>query len=508
MAHVPNSAEQYEKMIGTPIPQLVSSLAIPTTISMLVTVIYNTADTYFVSQINKSASAAVGMVYTLMAILQAVGYGLGMGAGSLISRKLGEKDDDAAERYAVSAFVAAILAGAVVGWGCLAGLKPILRALKCTDTMLPYAVPYARWILLVAPVSCASFVLNNTLRAEGESTLAMWGLGLGGVLNIVLDPLFIFTLDMGAGGAALATAVSQAVSFVILLLFFLTGRSIVRLRLRIVSRHFCDYWLIFTTGLPTVCRQGLGSVASAVLNMQAVLYGDAAVSAITIANKLYVFVRNLVIGIGQGFQPVAGYNYSAWESAAAHGRRSGSSSSSARCSARSAPSSWPFSRGRSCGGSAATRRSYALVRRRCASPVSFCRCWPSRRSSISSISASATARPRRSWQAAGRAFSSGRAAPAAVAALRRCGDEPARGRPSDLRDLHAVPRSILPAPYPRACRVNSTKKFGAKSPEFFSRGSSIAYIMPDGKPFPRRANNLPMRHQHWLSPIAFAVQYV
>ena len=190
-------------------------------------------------------------------------------------------------------------------------LKPILRALKCTDTMLPYAVPYARWILLVAPVSCASFVLNNTLRAEGESTLAMWGLGLGGVLNIVLDPLFIFTLDMGAGGAALATAVSQAVSFVLLLLFFLTGRSIVRLRLRSVSRHFRDYWLIFTTGLPTVCRQGLGSVASAVLNMQAVLYGDAAVSAITIANKLYVFVRNLVIGIGQGFQPVAGYNYSA-----------------------------------------------------------------------------------------------------------------------------------------------------------------------------------------------------
>lgn len=311
MAHVPNSAEQYEKMIGTPIPQLVSSLAIPTTISMLVTVIYNTADTYFVSQINKSASAAVGMVYTLMAILQAVGYGLGMGAGSLISRKLGEKDDDAAERYAVSAFVAAILAGAVVGWGCLAGLKPILRALKCTDTMLPYAVPYARWILLVAPVSCASFVLNNTLRAEGESTLAMWGLGLGGVLNIVLDPLFIFTLDMGAGGAALATAVSQVVSFVLLLMFFLTGRSIVRLRLRSVSRHFCDYWLIFSTGIPTVCRQGLGSVASAVLNMQAVLYGDAAVSAITIANKLYVFVRNLVIGIGQGFQPVAGYNFGA-----------------------------------------------------------------------------------------------------------------------------------------------------------------------------------------------------
>lgn len=142
--------------------------------------------------------------------------------------------------------------------------------------------------------------------------------------------------------------------------------------------------------------------------MQAVLYGDAAVSAITIANKLYVFVRNLVIGIGQGFQPVAGYNYSAGKRRRAW-QAFWFSSLVGTCSARSAPSSWPFSRGRSCGGSAATRRSYALVRRRCASPASFCRCWPSRRSSISSISASATARPRRSWQAAGRAFSSYRA---------------------------------------------------------------------------------------------------
>ena len=507
MAHVPNSAEQYEKMIGTPIPQLVSSLAIPTTISMLVTVIYNTADTYFVSQINKSASAAVGMVYTLMAILQAVGYGLGMGAGSLISRKLGEKDDDAAERYAVSAFVAAILAGAVVGWGCLAGLKPILRALKCTDTMLPYAVPYARWILLVAPVSCASFVLNNTLRAEGESTLAMWGLGLGGVLNIVLDPLFIFTLDMGAGGAALATAVSQVVSFVLLLMFFLTGRSIVRLRLRIVSRHFCDYWLIFSTGLPTVCRQGLGSVASAVLNMQAVLYGDAAVSAITIANKLYVFVRNLVIGIGQGFQPVAGYNYSArkrrraWQAfwfsslvGALHGLRH------RHGHFRAADPGVVLQRR---GGRAHWCGDAALLLHRSAAAGRL-----DVRQSALSVPRLPHGRDVPGKLQAGHFLPSGRAAPAAVAALRRCGDEPARGRPSDLRDLHAVPRSILPAPYPRACRVNSTKKFGAKSPEFFSRGSSIAYIMPDGKPFPRRANNLPMRHQHWLSPIAFAVQYV
>ena len=311
MQQVLNSEERYKQMIETPIPRLVTQIAIPTVISMLVTVIYSTADTYFVSQINKSASAAVGMVYALMAVIQAVGYGLGMGAGSLISRMLGEKNDSAADRYASSAFFASVVVGAAVGWGCLAALMPILRLLKCTDTIMPYAAAYARYILLAAPISCSSFVLNNTLRAEGESQIAMWGLGIGGILNILLDPLFIFTFKMGAGGAALATAVGQTVSFLVLLAMFLTGKSIVRIRFRFVSRSLRDYGLIFTTGLPTICRQGLGSLAAAVLNMQAVAYGDAAVSAITIANKVYVLVRNIVLGVGQGFQPVVGYNYSA-----------------------------------------------------------------------------------------------------------------------------------------------------------------------------------------------------
>ena len=311
MVQTQSSEAQYRRMMETPIPRLVTSLALPTTVSMLVTVIYNTADTYFVSQINKSASAAVGMVYTLMAIIQAIGYGFSMGAGSLISRKLGEKDDRAASMYATSAFFASVLIGALVGGGCLAFLSPLLRLLRSSDTMFIYAYPYARWILLAAPVSCASFVLNGILRAEGETRVAMWGLGIGGLLNIVLDPIFIFTLGMGTGGAALATAVSQLVSFLILLAIFLTGRSIVPLNPRLISRRPGDYVLILATGFPTVCRQGLGSLAAALLNAQAVVYGDAAVSAITIANKAYVLVRNIIIGIGQGFQPVAGYNYSA-----------------------------------------------------------------------------------------------------------------------------------------------------------------------------------------------------
>lgn len=307
-----NSDAQYRRMMETPIPRLVTSMAIPTVIGMLITVIYNTADTFFVSQINKSASAAVGAVYAIMAIIQAMGYGLGVGAGSLISRKLGQKNNDAADTYASSAFFAAVAVGAVIMVGGLLVLEPFLRLLGCTDTMMPYAVPYAKYILLAAPLNCATFVLNNSLRSEGYSRLAMVGISAGGVLNVILDPILIFGLDMGTGGAALATMLSQMVSFCILLSFFLTGHSIVHIRLKSVSRRFSDYKMIVTTGVPTICRQGLGSVAAAALNIQAIAYGgDAAGAAITIANKVYVLVRNICIGIGQGFQPVAGYNYGA-----------------------------------------------------------------------------------------------------------------------------------------------------------------------------------------------------
>lgn len=303
--------KQYRRMLNEPIGKLILQMALPMVVSMLITVIYNTADTYFVSQINKSASAAVGAVYSVMAILQAVGYGLGMGSGSLISRALGQKRSELAQKYASSAFFLALLLGGLLGAAGLSVLRPMLRLLGCSETMLPYAVDYAKYILMAAPISCSVFVLNNTCRAEGEAMLSMWGMGIGGGLNLVLDPIFIFRLGLGAGGAALATAVSNGVSFVIFLFFFLSGRSALRIRLRSVSRKLSDYWLIFSTGLPTVCRQGLGSLASALLNIQAVVYGDAAVSAVTIANKVYVLVRNLVLGVGQGFMPVAGYNYGA-----------------------------------------------------------------------------------------------------------------------------------------------------------------------------------------------------
>jgi len=307
------SKKQYKRMIESPIPGLVTSMAIPTVISMLITVIYNTADTFFVSHINKSASAAVGAIYPIMAIIQAVGYGLAMGGGSLSSLMLGQKRDEDAYRYSTTAFFTAVVFGVPVA---IVGLLPnagFLRLLGCSSTMLPYAQPYAKIILLAAPLSCSTFVLTNILRAQGKATLTMWALGIGGVLNLLLDPLFIFTLNLGTGGAALATIISQAVSFGIFLFVFLTGRSIIVLHPKYISRHLKDYRQIILTGLPTICRQSLGSLSAALLNVQAVVYGDAAVSAVTIANKAYVLVRNMVLGIGQGFQPVAGYNFGAGE---------------------------------------------------------------------------------------------------------------------------------------------------------------------------------------------------
>ena len=306
-----DSEKQYRIMRTTPIPRLILSMSLPSVLSMIITVIYNTADTYFVSHIDKSASAAVGAVYAIMAILQALGYGLSMGSSSLISRRLGEKRDDEAQKYAASAFFAAVGAGVLAGGLGLLFLEPFLRLLGCSDTMMPYALPYASWILLAAPVSCSVNVLNSTLRAGGQIAIAMIGMGIGGLINLALDPLFIFTFGLGTGGAALATAISQVVGFLLLLLVFLTKRAVVPLRVRATSRSWADYSLIITTGLPTVFRQGLGSLAAAATTVQAVAYGDAAVSAVTIANKVYVLVRNVILGIGQGFMPVAGYNFGA-----------------------------------------------------------------------------------------------------------------------------------------------------------------------------------------------------
>ncbi len=302
---------EYKRMTEESVTKLVITLSLPTVLSQMITSVYNMADTYFVTGLGESAVGAVSIVYALQSIIQAVGFGLAMGAGSLVSRKLGEKDDTGACRYASCAFFSALFFGALLTVLGFIDLKGLLRIFGSTETILPYAVDYAFIILLGAPLMCASFVLNNIIRAEGKATFSMIGLTAGGIFNIILDPIFIFNFKMGVAGAALATVMSQAISFCILLSFYLRGKSIVKLSIRRMSRRAADYLLIVKTGLPTVFRQGLGSLATTLLNVQVKAYGDAAIAAVGIANKVYMLLRSFVLGIGHGFQPVAGYNYGA-----------------------------------------------------------------------------------------------------------------------------------------------------------------------------------------------------
>ena len=312
--HIPRvltSEEQHRRMLQTPVAKLVLSLAAPTVASQLISIIYNTADTYFVSQISTSASAAVGVVFSLQSIIQAYGFGVAMGAGSLISLRLGEKKDLEANRCASSGLLAELAGGLLMLILGLLYLEPLMCALGATQTMLPHACAYGRIILMGAPIMCGSFILNCILRAEGAAVASMIGLCSGGILNIALDPLLIFTFQMGTAGAAVATVISQCVSFLVLAVAFLRGRSIVHLRPKYISRSPRDYVQILAVGFPTIARQGMASLASALMNIQGAIYGDAAVAALTISNKIYLLVRNVMIGIGQGFQPVAGYNYGA-----------------------------------------------------------------------------------------------------------------------------------------------------------------------------------------------------
>ena len=286
-------------------------MALPTVITQLITIIYNTADTYFVAKINTEASAAVGVVFSLMALIQAVGFGVGMGCSSLVSRKLGAGRDKEAFLYASSAMLEGIVLGLSIMTLGLIFLRPFMQLLGASEQVLPYANEYASYILIGAPFMCMSFVLNNILKAEGQTLLSMVGMTVGGVLNLILDPLLIFSFGLGIRGAAIATMAGQIISMLILAGFFVFHKSIVIIHPRYFSRRISDYLLILRTGLPTILRQGLASLSTAILNNQAMLFGDSAVAAISIANKIYMLSRNTLIGIGQGFQPIAGYCYGA-----------------------------------------------------------------------------------------------------------------------------------------------------------------------------------------------------
>ena len=305
------TAQQFRKMTETPIPKLILSLAAPTILSMLITSIYNLADTFFVGQISTSASGAVGVVSSLMAIIQALGFMLGHGAGSIISRSLGSQNTKAATRFASTSFFTALTFGLILAAVGLTTLPHFMMLLGSTETILPPACAYARPILIAAPLMMSSLVMNNILRYEGKASFAMIGLVTGGVLNMVLDPVFIFGFGLGTAGAGIATALSQSISFCILLSMFLRGKTVSQFQLSAVTRSPAEFGTILMTGLPSFGRQGLNSIGGMLLNIAARSYGDAAVAGMSIVSRIFMFIISVAIGTGQGFQPVAGFNYGA-----------------------------------------------------------------------------------------------------------------------------------------------------------------------------------------------------
>lgn len=303
--------ERYTMMIETPVNKLIPKLAVPTIISMLVTSIYNMADTFFVSQISTSASAAVGIIFSVQAMIQAIGFMIGMGSGNCISRTLGSRDDERAERIAATGFFTALIIGAIFTVCGISMLNPLVRFLGATDTIAPYAKEYGLYILMAAPIMMGSFVLNNLLRAQGYAFYSMIGITTGGIINMILDPILIFGFDMGIAGAAIATAASQCISFGLLLYQTATREGCIRLKISKFTPKFHVFGPILHAGVPSLCRQGLASVATIILNVAANPFGDAAIAAMSIVSRYMMFINSALIGFGQGFQPVCGFNFGA-----------------------------------------------------------------------------------------------------------------------------------------------------------------------------------------------------
>ncbi len=324
-----SSAERAQMMLTAPVSRIIPKLAIPTIISMLITSIYNMADTFFVSQISTAASGAVGVVFSVMGIIQAISFTIGMGSGAQVSQALGSGKQEDARRLCNVGFFTAMMAGFLIMLLGNVFIGDIVGFLGATETIAPHAEAYASYIFYAAPFMMCSFVMNNHLRFQGLATYGMVGITVGGVLNMILDPIFIFApgteilgvtlpfgFALGTAGAAIATAISQAVSFFILLLQCNLRHDTISIHPRYYRPTAKMYGKIFYIGLPSLGRQGIASVSNILLNNTvlaciAPALQDPAISALSIISRFVMFINSSVIGFGQGFQPVCGFNYGA-----------------------------------------------------------------------------------------------------------------------------------------------------------------------------------------------------
>lgn len=302
-------AAKFKKMTEEPVDKLILELAVPTIASMLITSIYNMADTYFVGKIGTSATGAVGVIFPLMTLIQAVGFLFGHGSGNYMARQMGAQKVKECNEMASTGFFWSLIGGFLIMAFGLIFSGPLVTALGATDTIRPYALDYMFYILFGAPIMTASFTLNNQLRFQGNAFYGMIGIMTGGILNIVLDPVFIFAFEFGVAGAAMATSLSQLISFVILVVF--TNKKSIPLSIKNVRFNLYYVKEILRGGLPSLFRQGCNSLSFVFLNHAVGIYGDAAIAAMTVVQRIVNFAFSAMLGYGQGFQPVCGFNFGA-----------------------------------------------------------------------------------------------------------------------------------------------------------------------------------------------------
>jgi len=307
----PDKNEKFVKMTTAPVEKLVFSLAVPSIVIMVISALYNMADTYFVSSLGTSQVAAVGIAFPLMAVIQALGFFFGQGTGNYMARALGAQDTDGASRMAATGLVSGFIAMSLIAAAGFIALDPLVDGLGATPTIKPFAKEYIVFIMLASPWMVCATVLNQQLRFQGSAAIAMAGMLTGAILNIFLDPLFIFVLGLGVKGAAAATMISQMVSFLILFFYGSTRKGNIRINFKYFSPSLQRYAEMFRGGIPALLRQSLMSIASIIINHFARPYGDAAIAAISISNRISMFATSVVLGFGQGFQPVCGFNYGA-----------------------------------------------------------------------------------------------------------------------------------------------------------------------------------------------------
>lgn len=298
-------------MLETPIPRLVTKMALPSIAAMIVSSAYNLADTVFVSQLGTSATSAVGVNSSIDQLILMAGSLVATGAASYTSRLLGAKEDQHAKEVLSTCFFAALLLGSFVLAFGFAFQNQLLIFLGANEEILPYSRQYCQYILLAAPFMASSFVLNQCLRAEGSSTYSMIGMVTGAVLNIGLDPIFIFTFGWGVAGASAATALSKLVSWCILMTPYMQKRTLLSIRFSQIRLRWWDVKEVCAMGSSSFFRTGLGTVSNIVLNRIAVLYGTSALAAVSVSNRITMFMTSAALGFGQGFQPVAGYSWGA-----------------------------------------------------------------------------------------------------------------------------------------------------------------------------------------------------